>query len=216
MTASASNIGYGSQLARQSTNLTTIALAITANASPQVVTPASMTSIVVGTLLAIDTASTTVKEVVEVTAKTGTTFTAIFRNSHGTSISIALMIPVVELSSLTPPGIMATPVEATHLMSDFTHREWIAGLPEGGEIGFQGNYILPANDATEAALLSDSQARTKSTWCAALGGTPGQDNECIWMFDGYVTEIYPGSITPDAIFKFSGKIKVTGKSFLYG
>lgn len=214
MPASSAALGYGAQLARQAANLTTIALAITANASPQAVTPAAMTSIVVGSLLAIDTGSATVKEVVKVTGTTGSTFTAIFRNNHGTAISIALMVPVVELISLTPPGLKCDALDATHLASDFTHREYIAGVPEGGEVAFQGHYI-PTN-ATQLIINTDSQGRAKSTWCVDMGETPGVDNQAIWQFDGYVTEIHPANITPNTLFNFSGKIKVTGKSFLYG
>src|SRR5712664_2364867 len=123
MPASSAQLGYGSQLGRQGANLTTIALAITANASPQVVTPAAMTSIVIGTILAIDTGNAALKEIVQVTAVTGSTFTAIFNVSHGTAINIALMIPVLEIVKLGGPGMKADMKEVTNMLSPNTYKE---------------------------------------------------------------------------------------------
>ena len=59
-----------------------IAQAITGSATAQVVTPGSMATIVLGTVINYDTANPTVTEPVVVTAFTATTFTAVFKNSH--------------------------------------------------------------------------------------------------------------------------------------
>src|SRR6266571_4519647 len=59
---------------------TTLTAAVTANAAPQAVTPASMTNIVVGSNIIIDTGASA--ETVNVTAVTATTFTAIFGKNH--------------------------------------------------------------------------------------------------------------------------------------
>lgn len=213
MSASTSTIGYGAVLGRQASNLTTIAGAITGGSGAQAVTPASMTSIAVGTILAIDTASTTVKETVKVTAVTGSTFTAIFRNSHSGGISIALMVPCVELISIGAPSIKRTPVECTHMSSDNTYAEFLAGVADGGEIPFEGNY-LPAT-ASQGQLVTDFHAGTKSTWCVSLPNTPGQDNQAIWQCDGYVTSIAPVARVAEVI-RFQATLKLTGKPFLYG
>lgn len=58
---------------------TTIAASIASSPTPQIVTPAAMTNIIVGVALGIDAGN---KETVVVTAITGTTFTAIFNFNH--------------------------------------------------------------------------------------------------------------------------------------
>ena len=71
----------------------TIAATITLSASPQVITPFAMTgnvqgvnwSIVIGTVLTVDTGATL--ETVLITAITSTTFTAIFAKSHSAGVS---------------------------------------------------------------------------------------------------------------------------------
>lgn len=70
----------------------TVALAITLNASPQIITPSSMTgnvqgvpyAILIGTVLTFDTGVN--QEVVLVTAVTTTTFTGIFNKSHSAAV----------------------------------------------------------------------------------------------------------------------------------
>lgn len=212
MTATAAQIGYGSLLGRKGANLTTIALAITANASPQAVTPASMTSIVIGSILAIDTGNTALMEIVEVTAVTGSTFTAIFNNSHGTSISIAPMVTVLEITKLAGPGMKVDMKEATNMLSPNTFKEFIAGLREGGDITFEGNYI--PKDATQLNTQADLNAGTLSTWSLTLAGTPGNTNCGIWMFSGYVSGLTPNIPLDDRI-TVSGSIKITGKPVLW-
>src|ERR1700719_745218 len=157
MPASQAQLGFGSVLGRRGATLTTIAAAITANASPQVVTPAAMTSIVVGSVLFIDTANAGVMEVVEVSAVTGTTFTAIFNNSHGTAINIALAIPLLEIIKIGGPGMKADMKEVSNMASPNTYKEFIAGLREGGDISFEGNYIPKENTNSQATLRTDSE-----------------------------------------------------------
>jgi len=189
-----------------------IALAITLNASPQVVTPASMTSIIVGTILAIDTGNAALKEIVQVTAITGSTFTAIFNVSHGTSINIALMVPVLEIVKLGGPGMKADMKEVTNMLSPSTYKEFIAGLREGGEITFEANYI--PKDATQLNTQADLHAGTISSWSLAMPGVPGATNNGIWMFSGFVASLIPVYPLDDRI-TVTGAIKITGKPVLW-
>ena len=212
MPASAAQLGYGSQLGRQGATLTTIAAAITLNASPQIVTPASMTSIIVGTILAIDTGNAALKEIVQVTAITGSTFTAIFNVSHGTSINIALMVPVLEIVKLGGPGMKADMKEVTNMLSPSTYKEFIAGLREGGEITFEANYI--PKDATQLNTQADLHAGTISSWSLAMPGVPGATNNGIWMFSGFVASLIPVYPLDDRI-TVTGAIKITGKPVLW-
>jgi hypothetical protein len=212
MAVSQAQLGFGAQLCRKAANLTTIAAAITANASPQAVTPAAMTSIVIGTTLAIDTGNPALMEIVEVTAVTGSTFTAIFNNSHGTAISIALMVPVLEIVKLGGPVMKMDMKEATNMGSPNTFKEFIAGLRDGGQVTFEANYI--PKDATQLNSQSDFNSGTLSTWCINLPGTPGNANTCIWMFNGYVDSISPAIPLDDRI-TVTGSIKITGKPVVW-
>lgn len=212
MPASAAQIGFGAQLGRQAANLTTIAAAITASSSPQIVTPAAMTSIVIGTTLAIDTGNAALKEIVEVTAVTGTTFTAIFNVSHGTAISIALMVPVLEIVKLGGPGMKMDMKEVTNMASPSTYKEFIAGLREGGDITFEANYI--PKDATQLNTQADLNAGVLSTWSLNMPGVPGATNTGIWMFSGYVASLAPVYPLDDRI-TVTGAIKITGKPVLW-
>src|SRR5260370_8247205 len=141
MPVSQAQIGYGCVLGRRAATLTTIAAAITLNAAPQIVTPAAMTSIVVGSILAIDTGNPTLTEIVEVSAITGTTFTAIFNVTHGAAINIALQTPLLEVFKLGGPAMKADMKEVSNMASPNTYKEFIAALREGGAITFPGNYI---------------------------------------------------------------------------
>jgi hypothetical protein len=212
MPASSARIGYGAVLGRQGSNLTTIAASTTGSSTPQARTPAAMTSINPGVVLCIDTASATVKEVTKVISDDATTFTSIIENNHSGGISIALMVPVVELTSLGFPQISVPALDATHLLSDDAHMEYIYGIPEGGEIPFEGNCVL--DDASQLILVTDMQAQTKKTWSVTLGGTPGNDNQAIWFADCYPIDIR-GSLPAAGIIRISGRLKVTGKPQLH-
>ena len=65
----------------------TVAAAITASTSSQVVTPSSMANIYVGTVLNFDTGTPTVTEPVIVVSFTATTFNGVFTKSHAAGVS---------------------------------------------------------------------------------------------------------------------------------
>ena len=208
MTATKAQLGYGAQLGRQGANLTTIALAITANTAPQAVTPASMAGIVVGSVLAIDTATPAVREVVIVTATTGSTFSAVFVNSHGTAIEIAPMVPLLEIFKLGGPNQKLDTKDATNMGSPNGYKEFIAALREGGEITFEGNYI--PHDTTQENVNSDMQGATTSQWSVAQPTLPDQ---FVWYCSGIVIALSPTTPVDDRM-TWTGTIKITGKPTL--
>lgn len=210
MPASQAQIGYGCVLGRRAATLTTIAAAITLNASPQIVTPAAMTNIVVGTILAIDTGNPTLTEIVEVSAVTGSTFTAIFNVTHGTAINIALMVPLLEVFKIGGPVMKADMKEASNMGSPNTYKEFIPGLRDGGTITFEGNYIPKENTNSQIQARQDFESGTLSNWCIALpaAGTG------IWMFSGYVSDLSPAYPVDDRI-TITGTLKVTSKPVLW-
>lgn len=210
MPASQAQIGYGSVLGRRGATLTTIALAITANAAPQAVTPASMASIVIGSVLFIDTANAGVMEVVEVSAVTGSTFTAIFNNSHGTAINIALAVPILEVIKLGGPGMKADMKEATNMGSPNTYKEFIAGLREGGDVTLEGNYIPKENTNSQVTLRTDFEGGVLSFWALALPLA----GSGVFMFQGYCMGITPAIPLDDRI-TFTASLRITGKPVLF-
>ncbi|HXM32296.1 MAG TPA: phage tail tube protein [Chthoniobacterales bacterium] len=210
MAVSQAQVGYGTVLGRRAATLTTIAAAITLNASPQVVTPAAMTNIAIGTILAIDTGNAALTELVEVSAITGSTFTAIFNVTHGTAINIALMVPLLESIKFGGPGMKADMKEVSNMMSPSTYKEFIAGLREGGDITFEGNYIPKEATLSQQNARTDFEGGVLSNWCIALpaAGTG------IWMFSGYVTALTPAYPVDDRI-TVTGTIRITGKPVLW-
>lgn len=210
MPASQAQLGYGSVLGRRGATLTTIALAITANAAPQAVTPAAMTSIVVGTVLFIDTGSAALQEVVEVSAVTGSTFTAIFNNSHGTAINIALAVPLLESIKYGGPGQKADMKEVTNMLSPSGYKEFISGLREGGQITLEGNYIPKESTSSQTNLRTDFEGGVLSFWALALPAA----GSGILMFQGYCDGLTPAVPLDDRI-TFSATLRITGKPILF-
>jgi hypothetical protein len=212
MAVSQAELGYATQIGRQAANLTTIALAITGSTTPQAVTPASMTSIAVGTLLVIDTGNLGVKEVVQVTAAPGPTFTAIFLNSHGTSISIALMVPIIELVKVAGPLMKSDIKEVSNMGSPNIYKEFIAGLRDGGTVTFEGNYLPKEATLSQQTLRTDFEGGIVSYWCINPGGGPAGTG--IWTFTALVQDIAPSYPVDDRI-TFTATLKITGKPVLF-
>lgn len=209
MPVSQAQIGYGCVLGRRAPVFTSIAAAITANASPQVVTPALMTGIAVGTILAIDVGAAAL-EIVEASAITGTTFTAIFNNSHGGGSSVAIMVPLLEVFKLGGPAMKADMKEVSNMASPNTYKEFIAALREGGDITFEGNYIPKELTLSQQNVRVDFEGGVLSTWCLALpvAGTG------IWQFQAMVMSLSPVIPLDDRIV-VSGVLRITGKPILW-
>jgi hypothetical protein len=210
MPATQALLGYGCQLGRQGSTLTTIAAAITANAAPQAVTPAAMTSITVGTILMIDTGTPAVKEPVYVSAAPGPTFSAIFNNSHGINSNIALCIPILEIIKIGGPAMKADMKEASNMASPNTYKEFIAGLREGGDITFEGNYIPKEATLSQQNLRVDFEGGASPFMTLALPVAGAG----IWMFTGFVMSLTPAYPLDDRIV-VSGVLRITGKPVLF-
>lgn len=209
-------VGYGTLLGRQETpNLTTIAAAITGSTSPQVVTPAAMTNIVVGSILAIDSQLAGVappKEIVQVSAVTGTTFTAIILNNHGVNSQVSRMITLAEIIKMAGPNGKLDMKEATNMLSPNTYKEFIAGLRDGGTISFEGNYL--PKDPTQANIRADFDAAVASVWSITLPNDPlTLLSMGIWCIQAFPQDITP-SLPLDDRMTFTGTLRITGKPIL--
>lgn len=104
------------------------------------------------------------------------------------------------------PGMKADMKEVTNLLSPNTYKEFIAGLREGGDFTFEGNYL--PKDAVQLKLQSDLNLGTLKKWQVILPSTLGT-----WSFSGYVSSINPTYPLDDRA-TYTGTIKITGQPTL--
>jgi hypothetical protein len=76
---------------------------------------------------------------------------------YGTTFSIGSGSPltytaVAQVTSVTPPNYARDAIEATHMTSPGSYREFIPGLMDAGEATIELNYIASATDTLIAAL----------------------------------------------------------------
>lgn len=107
---------------------------------------------------------------------------------------------VAEVTSITWPGYARDAVEATHLTSDDTFREFVPGLMDAGEVSIEMNYLPSSSDVIIAALTAATVGQFKIT-------APGGVNVVI---KAIVTSYQPQSpvddrMTASATFKITGK-----------
>ena len=114
--------------------------------------------------------------------------------------------PLVELTSISGPSETMDPIDLTSHDSADAFKEFVAGLRDGGEISFEGNFIK-GNAAGQIAAHTDFQAGTARAWIIKHpgwgGGTPQISG------NGLLTAFsmdYPF----DGKISLSGTIKVTG------
>lgn len=77
-------------------------------------------------------------------------------------------ITVAEISGFNGPDGEATDIDVTHLAS--VAKEYLQGLPDEGNITFQG-WVNPA-DPAQSAIRADRDAQTSSTYTLHLTDTP--------------------------------------------
>lgn len=95
-------------------------------------------------------------------------------------------------------------IDVTNHDSTAPAREFIAGLLDGGEVTFEGNF-LPGT-ANQKLLTTDllGAAGTVSTWHIVWIDGPTD-----WSFSGFVIGFNPTGTVGDKL-RYSGRIKVTG------
>lgn len=107
---------------------------------------------------------------------------------------------VAEVTSITWPGYARDAVEATHLNSDDTFREYIPGLMDAGEVTIELNFVPSSSDVIVAALTAATIGQFKIT-------APGGVNV---VFKAIVTS-YQAQSPVDDRMTASATFKVTGK-----
>lgn len=116
---------------------------------------------------------------------------------------------VAEVKSIGGPSLSRDPVDATHLLSDDAHAEYIPGLADGGEISLVLNFRPEhASQGATAGLLKDFQDATVRGWQVAW---PQYANEPTLTFSGFLTGWEPTSAPKDMV-AVAVKIKISGKT----
>jgi hypothetical protein len=114
---------------------------------------------------------------------------------------------IEEVIDVVPPQPTLDAVEATHLGSDNTHKEYIAGLCSGGDIKVKCNYRPKATG--QLLFTNNLQSRTAASLVVTLPATLGT-----WTATCLCTSWVPDSITPDGRMTATATFKVTGKPVL--
>lgn len=109
-------------------------------------------------------------------------------------------VEVAEVTSITWPGYARDAIEATHMNSDDTFREYIPGLMDAGEVTIELNYIPSASDVLVAALTASTIGQFKIQHNAGVNV----------VFKAIVTAYQPQSPVDDRMTA-SATFKVTGK-----
>lgn len=107
---------------------------------------------------------------------------------------------LAEVLSITPPSISVETIESTHMASDDTFREYIAGLRDGGEVTVNMNYV-----ESSATLLQTLVLAGLETFKVTLAGSS------TIIFSGIPTGFAIDDIVIDDKMTMSLTIKVSGK-----
>ena len=120
---------------------------------------------------------------------------------------------VEEMSNISGPSETAGTIDVTSHDSSDGYKEFIAGLRDGGDITFEGNFI--STDSTgQIAMHTDFQAGSTKTWIIKHPAWVESSHEYPQITgSGIVTAL---SINPglDDKISISGTIKVSGKPTL--
>lgn len=110
---------------------------------------------------------------------------------------------IAEIVNISGPGESLEMIDATHMESPNTYREYIPSLLDSGEITFDMNF-LPAL-AAQTTLRTDLTGRTKRNFKLIFTDT----GTTTYSFAGYVTSFEPNAQIDDKL-SASATIKVTG------
>lgn len=110
---------------------------------------------------------------------------------------------VGNLTSIGVPGPTKPEIDVTDF--DSTASEFLAGLPDNGEIPFSG--FFNGTDGGQMILLTDAHDPNAPTRTFQIEFVR-QDKE--FIFDGWVKSFIPTAGGPNEAYTFDGVIRVTG------
>jgi hypothetical protein len=108
-----------------------------------------------------------------------------------------------EINNITPPQSESEDVDVTHMQSPNKVREFVGGLVDPGDAGFELNWV-PGSD-TDKILLALKRDQTIVSWKFQW------PNGTYWEFLGYVKTYNPSAETGDKMTA-EVAIKVSGDS----
>jgi hypothetical protein len=112
-------------------------------------------------------------------------------------------VTVGEVVSITPPGMSRDTVDATHLSSPNSYKEFIAGLAEGGEASITINLVPSTSDV----LFASFHAPADNFQIVF-------PNAVTMSFAGIVTGYQMGDVVPGDKLTATFTVKQTGKATL--
>lgn len=117
-------------------------------------------------------------------------------------------VTIAEMTKVQGTGSKADVIDVTNMDSPTAYREKLVTLLDAGEISFDGNLI--ADDATQANVQADYDARLKNNWRIVLPPPAGSTTpRGHWDFEAYVTSV-DFDIEHDKQVRISGKLTITG------
>ena len=117
---------------------------------------------------------------------------------------------VAQLTDISGPNVSVDEIDISSHDSDDTYREFVAGMRDGGEVSFEGNF-LNTHDTLEAAgdILDLLHGGNVESWKIVFP----DDDDTEWAFDGFVTAFETTGNFEDKA-TFTATIKVSGKPTL--
>jgi hypothetical protein len=131
---------------------------------------------------------------------TARTVTATSGGTDGTEV----FTTVAEVVNVALNGRTLELIDATHMESPNTHREYLPSLLDSGEVQFDVNF-LPGT-ASQSGLETDRANRTKRNWKLVFPNTTTPNT---YSFSGYVTS-FDVSAAIDDKMTGTATIKITG------
>jgi hypothetical protein len=113
---------------------------------------------------------------------------------------------VAIITDIEGPGLKGDTIDVTNHDNADSHKEFIVGLLEGGDV--KAKILFDPLEATHTGLITALQARALDTWTitypAAITGAP------VWTFTGVLTQFdvkakVKDSLEADITIKVSGK-----------
>lgn len=123
--------------------------------------------------------------------------------------SPGVYVPMLEVSSITPPSADLDQIDVTHMQSPNRRREFISGLIDGGECSFDMNFI-PGNASDDRLFqlltLPVGASRTRNCRVSFPNGVT-------WSFQAELTKYEPtvpfdDKMTATVTFKVTGDLTV--------
>ena len=126
-------------------------------------------------------------------------------------------VTILGVKSISGPSISRDTHDTTTMLSPSGWREFIGGLKDGGEVGFEANWLPrdPTQGQGEGGFMAEfnkDSCESRGNWRIVVPACPGEP-EVYLEFAGIVTG-QNLDIPMDDLMTFEGTIKVSGQPLL--